>query len=300
MCNDVTVFTNAKLVYCNMSPDEQEMCLQCISSAIKTDRGSLFFKNIAADIRARKTLHPNIDQFFKTLATRLLAPTTNKGALQTLSEVAALPEFQLAGPVTKTKFGHLTTTITFDSLRNYYLDFAKAPIPHSLTDLEAAEFLGVDNIHRLLDLGARFRGGKQMVWLAPLDDILSGFTGLLPGADELRSLLGLSHFVEDQVLINIRFKPELVQIYPLRRPTALDGGPNLIFRTDTSRRKYGYTINLVGLANGAREVVSPPISTRDVVDCALAGSVQEMPSINWSDVSNSCDGDLSLVFDFVG
>lgn len=278
---------------------EKDLCLQCVSSAITTSRGLLFFKNMSADLTSSKKIASDVRVFFRELAKCIKSPASSKSSVELLSEVSNQERLHLRGARTRARLGTLTTTVTFDTLEKYYLDLSKAPIPMAMTSGEKASFLGEASIPKLLKPSERFRGGKKMVWLAPYTDILSEFTAGFPSADELRSFLGLSHFNQDEVLVNLQFSGGIMKTYQVRRPTSFDGGPNLIFRTDKSSRKHGYAVNLVGLSDGAREVVSEPIAAAEVASCKVVGQVRTMPPIDWSDVASSCVGDINVILKFL-
>lgn len=278
---------------------DKDICLQCVKSAISTPRGNLFFKNMAADLVARKAISSDARIFFRELAASLQVPGSTKSSIETISEVASQERLHLRGARTRARLGSLTTTVSFDTLEKYYLDLSKAPVPVAMTPQEKADFLGEVSIPKLLKPTERFRGGKKMVWLAPYTDILHEFASTFPDADALRSFLGLSHFTQDEVLVNLQFSGSVTKSYEIRRPTSFDGGPNLIFRTDDTKRKHGYTVNLVGLTEGAREVVSEPIEARAVETCKIVGPVETMPSIDWSNVARSCVGDINVIFNFL-
>lgn len=282
-----------------MKKADKDLCAAAVKSAINTDRGLLFFRNLAADLKRQKRMKKTAQTFFELLASELVGPRDSRSLTECLADVCKDSSLNLKGPKNRARFGPLTTTTTFKSLENYYLDLAKSPIPMGLSEEEGAEFLGESNLPNLMKDTQAFRGGKDMVWLAPLSDIKGRFGATIPEPDELRSYLGLSHLNGDDVLVNIEFDTKSITSQTLRKPTAFDGGPNLIFRSDDSTRKHGFTVDLVDLSNGSKELVTDSIPAKYTKRCRIIGQIKSMPAITWKEVADSCTGDISLIFRFL-
>ncbi|EGF89914.1 hypothetical protein ABI_43380 [Asticcacaulis biprosthecium C19] len=104
----------------------------------------------------------------------------------------------------------------------------------------------------------------------------------------------MNHFNQDEFLVTLHFEG-LDNSYVFRRPTSLDAGPNLIFRTDGSLRTFGYTVNLLTNGKGSREVIGRHLKGTLVTRAIGWGELTSTPEIDWSGISRVATGSLKFV-----
>ncbi|WP_040309814.1 hypothetical protein [Asticcacaulis biprosthecium] len=273
---------------------KKDLCLRALSSAYTSNRGFLFVKNLSNDLKLGRVDGSLAKAFFTDLAICLKgqkAPTWTRAVQEVLKSKAI---YLHCGPVHSDDLGEVFTTLSLETLENYYLD----PItivgrPPGYNQAQFFDFLGAADIPHLLT-DAIVRGGRDAVWLAPWADAEDIFSTTAPCPNTLRSFLGLNHFNQDEFLVTLHFEG-LDNSYVFRRPTSLDAGPNLIFRTDGSLRTFGYTVNLLTNGKGSREVIGRHLKGTLVTRAIGWGELTSTPEIDWSGISRVATGSLKFV-----
>jgi hypothetical protein len=123
-----------------------------------------------------------------------------------------------------------------------------------------------------------------MVWLARESEVSAATAKhpRSPKANVIRDALGLLHHSDDCLLCEIVVKPSEHPLNKVRRPTAFDGGLNMVFRSNAQREEVGRAINLANYKPELSEIVSSPLTLGPSHKLKSLGRIGKSANFSWT------------------
>jgi len=111
-------------------------------------------------------------------------------------------------------------------------------------------------------VNSELRGRRPFAWVTrtqDLHDLRERVKSAAELASMVRDMLGLSHYTQDHLLLEVEYPPEAIEELALTAPTFVEGGAGVIFRARTSADGWGRAVNLRTHDDGLPEAVHPPL-----------------------------------------
>jgi hypothetical protein len=105
-------------------------------------------------------------------------------------------------------------------------------------------------------------------------------------ASRSRTRLGLKHFMEDEILLEILFPEDVSMAARVTHPTFFEGGPHLIYRSKQGPDGWGRAVDLCTYEDGFAEAIHESVLFSDDFTIRVLGIVNPP--------SNSFDWDIHL------
>jgi hypothetical protein len=244
-----------------------------VTACRNTDRGRLFLDNIGIDLDAGNVDKALLEKFILYLKGVIginpLPAAASKG--EAYSKLAADSisgcSLYFSGTLINVSRVPLVCVFRLDEyMASLWFDFTSIG---GLQDVNTAEDIlniltKVGDLSKILRPGAQLRGRFPMVWLtraSELNNVLTSYTvGIPTEADLARDALGLLSYDSDDYLCSIELEVADINWGALRRPSAFDGGMNLVFRSNEIVEPEGRAIHLGSHDPELPELLSAPIT----------------------------------------
>lgn len=111
-------------------------------------------------------------------------------------------------------------------------------------------------------VNSQLGGRRPFAWVTrtqALRELRDRVTSVGELASTVRDMLGLSHYMQDHLLLEIEYPGDVVEALSLTAPTFIEGGSGVIFRARTSADGWGRAVDLRTHDDGLPEAVHPPV-----------------------------------------
>lgn len=273
--------------------------LEWIDACERSIRGTLFLDNLGIDLVTGSLSVGDLVEFgdgishFRFDAAGHIPDGAERYSLAATSVISSAALY-LRGPLSDLSCDELATITRFDDkVASFWFDVAWtggfgdwASMQTVIDQLNTA-----GDYSSILQAGACFRTGVPVVWLTKK----LGICGHTPAgeqsteADVVRDRLGLLSQTQDNFLCRVDFAPTEIDPRQLRRPTAFDGGFNLVFRSNVVREGHGWALDLRTSAPTCVEAVHPSIPLTGRHKFEPLGRVSYLPPFSWAALAKSAD-----------
>ncbi len=263
-----------------------------------TSRGKIFLNNLAHDFTAERLSRKKVVEIIKGAIERWESDHRAKQAEMYLSEVVdSFPSLYLcSGPSCKNFGRGVSRIMDAGSFLSRNIDLAAGGI--TLTDHSQEAVIRYIEIFGLARVSTgEMRTSRPFAWVAKSSDIehYRQPKGVPLDrnevASQLRTLLGLHHYTEDQILIEVVYPsaPVFLDALNLAAPTFAEGSRGLVFRSKSSADDWGFTVNLSSLGDGIEEAVHQPVNFTDHFRVQSIGRLDRVDyMLDLAAVADSC------------
>jgi len=225
----------------------------------RTDSGKLMLTNL---LFAFRTNRPPRDTLRRTLS-EVVARWSADGGRRADSVIEAIAdellEASLCGAPT-VRIPSCSRVVDALSLVMHNIDYAR--LGFGVSDEVPPRLLDV--LEHGIPEGAAvnsMRGRRPLAWVTCTEalDSLRETCEQAEFATIVRDRLGLNHYDEDELLLQVNYPPEAMETLEFAAPTFLEGGAGVIFRARFCEDSLGRTVDLSSLDDGLPEAVHRPV-----------------------------------------
>jgi len=243
-----------------MNAEHTNPLLAWISALETTDSGRLMLTNVLFAFRTKRPTERILLDLFVAIS----AQWTVDGGRRADSVIEVIADDVLtsamcgAPTVPSTRCSRVVDAV---SLVTHNIDHEK--LGFGLSDEVPSRLLQL--LERGIPEGAaksQLRGRRPLAWVTPtehLDELRQQYPDPNELATVVRNRLGLSHYDQDQLLLEVEYPDDVVSTLEFAAPTFLEGGAGVIFRARFCSDSWGRAVNLETLGDGLPEAVHRPI-----------------------------------------
>jgi hypothetical protein len=103
-------------------------------------------------------------------------------------------------------------------------------------------------------------------------------------ATVVRNRLGLSHYDQNELLVEVEYPPQILDAMHFVAPTFLEGSAGVIFRAQHCTDDWGRAVDLVTLDDGLPEAVHRPVPFASDFRIRRIGRIKTDPGFTYGDV----------------
>jgi hypothetical protein len=272
-----------------MLPDLTSWCEQMQLTA----RRRIVLANIMFDTMERRLGIDKVRRSLTDTITRWQAATPGAAPERLVDDVIdSNPDFLCAGPPVRDLQTPCRVTDAISWWKNSIRNSASGgPFRHEVPEsvLRHAETHGFKK--KAIRRHATIRGRRPHAWITTTEHLAETIRGA--AADSVatlaRDVLGLSHYDQDQQLIQLIYPSDVLSAADVKAPTYLDGASTLVYRSSARADGWGQTVNLATGSPGAPEAVHKPIPLTSSFKIKYLGRVAALAgSVTFAELAASC------------